>query len=187
MALRILDPVDLALFPVGSHFEGWINLHRTKFQVHAQVMHLGTDLIGCRFEGLEKNVQEALLRLFDPDVMGRELKPIPASEGSSLWYHGTSGTDLLFWRKSDGQYHRLVLYVLGQWIQWDEEEGLRTGLCEHSFEASEVRGVLRFETMLVEPDPAPDAQKLSIAKRVILSSNLPQDLKRWATRQLQVQ
>ena len=150
MALRVLDRNDLGLFPIGMHLQGILNFRREKYAIKARVRHLGVDLIGCEFEAADKEVQSVLAilaRYLDPAVLGAELKPIPSGDGAT-WYHGPSGTDLLLWRGTDGQYRRLAVYVLGSYVQWEKDEGLSTGIVKSSFEASEVRGVVRFETML---------------------------------------
>lgn len=184
MALRILDKADLVVFPVGSVVDGILNLNRVKHPVKARIRHIGQDLIGCQFQELSDAVKAELSRLFDPKSLGAELKPIPSSEPGVLWYHGPSGTDLLFWRRMDGTYTRFALFVLGNFVQWDEADGLSTGVADHSFENSEIRGVIRFETMLLKADSKPSRDKLSIAKTIVMSSNLPQDLKKWCERHL---
>jgi hypothetical protein len=185
MALRVLEPNDLAVFPVASRIEGTLNLRGEKYPVHAQVRHVGRELVGCEFSDLKDDVRTALKRFLDPEALGRELRPIPAGEGGALWYHGPSGTDLLLWRGSDGQYRRFALFVLGSFAQWEDDSGLTTGRASASYEQSEVRGVVRFETMILDKDPVADAGKLSVAKTVILSSNLPQELRKWCIRQLE--
>jgi len=178
MALRILDREDFRLFPIGAWVEGMINIKREKYPLSGKVRRLGKDVVGCQFESLTEKVKEALAKQLDPEVLGRELKLIPASEAHQLWFHGTSGTDLLLWQGEDGQCNRISLYVLGIYVQWDTENGLSTGRTEAATrESAEVRGALRFETMFLDPDPSPDRSKLHIAKTLILSSNLSQELK----------
>lgn len=184
MALRVLDREDLVLFPVSSQIDGFLNLRGQKYSVQARVRHLGSELVGCQFDRLEGDVIQALTRFLDPVALGSELKPIPSTENGTLWYHGPSGTDLLFWRGTDGQYKRFALFMLGSFVQWDSESRLRTGRVRSSFEQSEIRGVFRFETLLLDPDSRPDQGKLSVAKTLILSSNLTQDLKKWCLRLL---
>lgn len=181
MALRVIDLEDLRLFPIAAALEGTLNLRREKHPVSAKVRRLGGDSVGLEFESLSPETKQALSRLLDPAVLGRELKPIP-SEGQTLWYHGPSGTDLLFWRGTDGQYRRVMLLLMGSFVQWDQAAGLTTGKTESSSEMGETRGILRFETMLLDTDTKLDAGKLSVAKTLVMSSNLPQDLKKWCIR-----
>ncbi len=183
MALRVLEENDLLAFPVGAHVEGIVNLNREKYPVQARVRHVGPELVGFEFENLTESVSSALNRFLDPSVLGTELKPIPSNE-NSLWYHGPSGTDVYLWRGVDGSYKRIAIVVLASFIQWDETSGISTGQIESSFEPSEVRGVVRFETLLLKPDAAIDSRKLAIAKTLLQSSQLPQDLKAWCVRQL---
>jgi hypothetical protein len=186
MALRVLDRNDLALFPVGVRFEGTLNIRRNKFPIKAQVRHLGTEMVGCAFDDLNDKTREIINSFLDPAVLGQELKPIPATDGVALWYHGPSGTDLLLWRSADGQYVRMMLFVLGSYAQWDVSGGVVTGRLSASFERSEIRGVIRLETMLLQPDEKPDADKLNVARVLLLHSPLPEDLKGWCARHFTV-
>ena len=183
MALRVLDREDLRHFPIAAHIEGVLNLHREKHPVKAFIVHIKADLVGCRFEALVDGTRAALQRFLDPAVLGHDLKPIPSSDLATLWYHGPSGTDLFLWRGVDGQYRKLALCVLGSFVQWDVGAGISTGRAGASGERSEVRGIMRFETLMLEPDSRPDQGKLNIAKTLVLSSNLPQELKKWCVRQ----
>lgn len=183
MGLRILEQDDFRHFPVGARLEGTLNLHGMKYNLSATVRHLGHDFVGCEFEELAEPVRAALHHFLDPAALGQELKPIPSPETGALWYRGPSGTSLLLWRTTDGQYRRIALFVLGSYVQWDEDIGLTTGRAEAAAGSSEVRGIVRFDTLLLDPDQAPDAGKLNIAKTLLMSSNLPQDLKKWCVRQ----
>ncbi len=184
MALHLLDSEDLIHFSIGAKVNGVLNLRREKFSIQARVKNVGRERVGCEFESLDKNTSHVIQQFLDPAFLAQEMKPIPSSQSGSLWYHGPSGTDLLFVREMDGHFRRFTLYLLGSFSQWDETLGLSTGLVDSSFESSESRGVVRFETMLLDADPKPDPQKLRIAKTFVLSSNLPQELKKWCVRNL---
>ncbi|MBL7715708.1 MAG: PilZ domain-containing protein [Bdellovibrionales bacterium] len=184
MGLRLLDSQEVSLFPVGSHFDGILSLKRVKYPVRCQVKHLGRDLVGCEFEGMDSETRKALDQLLDPAALGAELRPLPAIEGSAVWYHAPSGTDLIIWRASDGGYSRLSIFLMGTYVQWEAQEGLTSGRIDHSQEASEVRGVVRFETLVLHRDEQLDSSKLKIAKTLLISSNLPEELKTWCLKQL---
>jgi len=184
MALSLLESEDLKTFPVAARLSGTLNLHGAKYAIHAKVRHVAPSMIGCEFEDLSPDTVTAITQYLDPAVLGSELRPIPSPEMSSLWYRGPSGTSLFLWRMADGQFYRMALFVLGTYIQWSEQEGLATGRSQAADELNEVRGIVRFETLLLEPDPTPDSGKLSIARTLVNSSPLPQDLKRWCVRQL---
>jgi hypothetical protein len=188
MALRILDNEDLRLFPVGSHMKGEINLRREKYHLSARAKNIRGDVVGFEFEELSPEVTAVLGRYLDPVSLGQEMRPLPASESShgagTLWYHGPSGTDLLLWRALDGQYHRMALYVQGSFVQWEADKGVATGFFMTADERPEVRGILRFETLMLSLDASPDLKKLSVAKTILTNSPLPQDLKKWCIRQL---
>jgi len=184
MALRVLDRADLVLFPVGARFDGMLNLRREKHHVSAQVRHLGADLVGCRFEALSGPVEGAIRRFLDPAALGRELRPIPASDAVALWLHGPSGTDLMLWRHADGQYWKFLLIVLGSFIQWEDGRGGATGRITSAREESEVRGVIRLETMLLQTDEKTDPGKIALARKILTEAPLMGELRKWCLRQL---
>jgi hypothetical protein len=194
MAFRVLDADDLTILPVASQITGILNLRGVKHSVTVQVKNLRNQTVGCQFVDLSKESIAALEKFLNPAELGRELRPIPTAqnvrtnESATLWYHGPGGTDLLFGRALDGRYHRFTLFVLGSYVQWEEEHGASIGRAVSSEDRrdqlSEEWGAVQFETMVLDPDSEPDHDKLSIAKDLIMSSNLPQDLKKWCVRQL---
>jgi hypothetical protein len=186
LAIRIIDADDFGRFTIATRLRGTLNLQREKFPVELivrRVSSAGGGQIGCQFVDLKAEVRLALARCLDPSVLGAELRPIPA-DGNQIWYHGSSGTDLLIGRAVDGHLYRMTLYLLGTYIQWEEEQGLKTGRAVPGREATETRGIIRFENLVLEADETPDPAKLRIAKTLVLSSNIPQDLKGWCTKHL---
>jgi hypothetical protein len=77
-----------------------------------------------------------------------------------------------------------MVHLLGTIVQWEREKGLTTGATRVSQSRSEDRGSMRYETMLLQADDGPDPKKLDIAKKLLVSSNLPQDLVKWCCRQM---
>lgn len=184
MALRVIDKEDYALFSVGARVEGTLNLRGEKIPVVAKVKNLRGDLAGCEFNDLESSSAAALRRMLDPVALGAELRPVPSQEPDSVWYHGPSGVDLIAWTDAAENYRRFVLYLFGGFVQWDPDEGLTTGRTLMSDEESELRGVVRMVTLLLDPDRDADAGKLKVAKELVLSSNLPEDMKKWCASRL---
>lgn len=188
LALRILDPADLLHFQVGADLDGLINLRRLKYVVHGKVRSIGRDRVGCEFLNLPEETQAALRAYLDPVHLGQELKLVPAESGQ-LCYYGPSGTHLFLWQDlpatadalaypgpAGTPLSRWALFMLGSFVQWDAVTGLTTGKVNSSYEASENRGVLRFETFLLSADAKPDPGLVAVAKTLILSSNLPKEL-----------
>jgi hypothetical protein len=209
MALRILDSQDFILFTVGARVTGHLNLGGTKVAVRAQVKHLGAQVVGCQFQlsEMDEKVLLALENFLSPAAMGQAMRLMPSVDDKSLWYHGASGTDLLLGggNGSVGSdpahsastassphktplYQKLTLYARGSYVQWDHETGLTTGRTEsadpHPPGQGEGWGVVRFETTLLKADPLIDAEKLSIAKALILGCKMAPELKNWCLTQL---
>lgn len=187
MALRILDADDFILLTLGAQIEGTLNLAGHKLAVAAQVMHLSPQVVGCRFGSLSSAVQRHLEAFLSPASQGSALRLIPAgSDPGTLWYHGQSGTDLLFSGLNVSETvdcDKVTLYTQGVFIQWQKQEGLSTGVSRLADASrpgrSEGWGIVQFETLLMDADAQPDTEKLSIAKAMILGSKLPEDLKKW--------
>lgn len=185
MALWISDPQDLGLFTVASVHEGTLNLRREKYPIKMKVMSFSTDRVGCEFGALSQELQQALRELMDPVRLGQELKPLPQSQqGGESWFHGSSGTELLFSRHVDGQYLRFSLFIFDSYVHWEEDTGLTTGRTLKTKNPSRVEGVYRSEWLDLSQDNEVAVSKLAIAKTVILSSNLAVDFKDWCLRKL---
>ncbi|HTL10963.1 MAG TPA: PilZ domain-containing protein [Bdellovibrionota bacterium] len=186
MSLRILEAGDLSLFTVGHTVSGMLNLHRVKFPISAQVRHLRPDLAGLAFTGLDGETKAALEKFLDPAELAHDLRAMPAAtDESASWFHGPTGTDVLVWRLPSGNLGRMAVFLFGTFVQWDPDAGLSTGRTLPADEQSEVRGAVRFDTLLLEPDAKPDAGKLNLAKTLVLSSNMPSELKNWCTRRIE--
>jgi hypothetical protein len=184
MAIRIADREDLYPFSVGAEIQGTLNIRHEKFRIAGTVRHLGVDLAGIEFGELPSSVEHALSTYLDPETLGQDLRPVPTGD-ASIFYASTSGTEVLFNREADGRFTRMTVMILGTLVQWDENTGLRTGRLKNSYEESLVVGITRLDTMLFQEDRAIDAQKLNLAKRLISSSNLSEDLKKFCARRLE--
>jgi hypothetical protein len=186
MALGILDPQDLYLFPMGTQLYGTLNLKGEKFTVKTQVVYVHRNVIGCRFSEATQEFSSALDRCLDPKILGQELKRIPSLETKSVWYHGKTGCDLIFFGAEAADIKRIqkvLCCVLGYFVQWDKGAGITTGSTRSAHHIPESWGLLTFETMVLSKDPAPDTEKLTIAKKIVLSSNLESNLKDWCLKQ----
>jgi len=185
MSLRILDPNDSFSFSLGSEIEGTMNLMGKKFPIKANVRHVSKYYVGCEFlSELEPETQKALRQFLDPDFLGKTLKPMPYHDQSVIWYHGPTGVDVLLWRELDGSFNRFSLFLFSQYVQWNEKEGVSTGQTFLSDDQVEISGIVRFETTVLNKDKKVDPGKLEIAKRLVLSSIFPEDLKHWCCRRL---
>ena len=144
------------------------------------------DLVGIQFDELPASVAHALANYLDPEPLGQDLRPVPTGD-ASLFYASTSGTEILFTRDAggDGRCTQLTVMILGSLIQWSERGGLRTGTVKNSYEESMVIGLTRLDTLLFTEDSAIDPQKLNLAKRLVSSSNLSEDLKKFCFRRLE--
>ncbi len=183
LALWTVDSSDLTDFSVGMKLDGTLRVRDEKFLIQVCIRNLSRNRVGCELIDPPASWGQVLKSFFDPEVLGRSLKPLPALNRSLLWYFGLSGTHLSFKRMNDGQLDQLTLRFLDSLVQWDTEQGIRSGRLVNSEWPSESQGIFRLDTLFFEPDSSMDRERLEVAKKVILSSRLPEDVKSWAARQ----
>lgn len=179
MALRILEPMDMIYFTVGRFVNGTLNLNGKKVPIRAQVRHIKTQMTGCEFIDLDRDTVEMINQFLDPTELGKDLRASPESSGDgAIWFHGPTGTDLMIWRGIDGEFNKFSLYLLGNYVQWESGLGLMSGVFQSEAAVGSMGQITLFE------DSEVDHSKLELAKKLILSSALTQELKRWCTRKL---
>lgn len=188
MAIRVVDSQDLLLLTLGKSVQGILNLKREKYPIAAKVKHVFKDWVGLHFEKLKPNARKAIQGFLSPTSLGKELKPIPSSlEGTTLWFHGPTGTDFLAWKGDQGDWKKFYLFIFGSYVFWEAPGSLSTGKAQFLHQECESRGVFRLEQTLLEPDSKPDKSILELARRLIHHSNLPKPLKGFCTSQLESQ
>jgi hypothetical protein len=82
-----------------------------------------------------------------------------------------------------------MVCFLGAFVRWEESTdpktpALSTGRLDPSFEPSDVRGAIRFETVRLSLDEDLDTQKTALAKIILENSPLAADLVAHLTRKL---
>lgn len=185
MGLSLIEREDLILFPPGRVVSGDLHIGDEKVHVDLHIKTIHGKTVGCRFQELSDLAKRSLEVFLDPNRLGKLLKSMPAhQEERVIWYHGPGTTDLIIWKGPDRISRRFVLYVYGSFVQWDREEGLISGRTLATDQESEVNGVVRLETRLLEEDPKPDQGKIEIAKKIILSSKLPEEIKFFCSERL---
>mgnify|MGYP001570911933 CR=1 FL=1 len=180
--IRISEQQDLILFSLGKAVTGILNLHGEKLALEARVQHLARGFAGLEFQNLSGSSRVAIERFLDPSNLAQELQRMPAPEEALSWFHGPSGTDVLVWsHREDGSFERALVMLRGHYVEWEAgtPAQIATGTFAHSQDAPDVRGLMRIETLLFQRDGAsPGAEKKIIAKKFLLSSNLPESLKK---------
>jgi hypothetical protein len=184
MAVRVLEREDFYEFAVGAEISGILNLRRQKIAISGRVRHIGRDQVGIEFENLGADASRALDEGLDPHTLGRDLREVPTGD-STLFFASASGTEVLANRESDGRITRILVLVLGTLVQWEERGGLRTGRIRPADGQSYEVGITRMESMSFLEDRAIDPQKLGLARTLISSSPLPEEVKTFCFRRLE--
>jgi hypothetical protein len=172
VGIRILDPMDLAVLPLGRLVEGTLNLRGMKYSVTARVSHARRESVGLEFQELDNATLSGIRNYLDPAVLGRELRLIPGG-ANELWYHGPSGMDYILTMKGHA-FTGACLIALESFVRWTREDGVSTGIARPGRVECGGAGVVRIENMLLTRDETPDPSKIEIAKTLLLSSNQPE-------------
>lgn len=184
-SLRILESDDLLELTLGKEISGILNLGGAKHAVRARVRNVRKEVVGCEFESLQAAAKKAIEVFLDPVELGKEMRPMTGFETSGLWYNGARGTDFLIWRHMDGTFKRFLLCMFGSFIQWEEESGLQTGKIVPGQEPAEIHGLVQIESLVLNPDPVPNPQKLRIGRVLIESAPVSSEVKQHCLRRLE--
>lgn len=186
MGIRVIEPDDLFLFPVGKSFSGVLNLRHVKYQISAKVTRVAREQIGCEFENLSDSVSALLNDALDPKWIGSQLKPMPQLDqtGTPYWYHGPSSTEVLIWRELDGSVSRLFAVVLGQYVSWSEPDGLETGWVASSGQANRRNGLVFQESLDLRKSETADRHAIELVRQLIQSSSINDPMRTKLIREL---
>lgn len=188
MGIRVIEPDDLFLFPVGKSFSGVLNLRHVKYQVSAKVTRVARELIGCEFENLSDSVSALLKDALDPRWIGSQLKPMPQLDqlGTPYWYHGPSSTELLIWRQLDGSVSGFFAVVLGQYVSWSEATGLETGWVAGSGTGNRHNGLVFQESLDLRKADAPDRHAIELVRMLVQASSIADPIRAKLIRELSI-
>jgi len=177
--IRLLDAADGVLYTVGAQVKGELRSGEHRHPVEARVRHLafGPDggHIGLEFEKISPVLKSFLDKRLSPVRLGAALRPIPSPGDYSLWFQGPTGTDLMVDLHENNRLKRFALFSAGKTIFF-EDDVIRTGNYDSLPKSEEMRGVVCWDTYEVQFDAAPDPQKVRIAKEMVMSSKMPQEL-----------
>ena len=173
----LMSEEDLPHVSPGLCLQGVISIFSQKFQVQARVKSRYGNRVGCEFESLLESVQTHLADLLDPVSLGARLRPIPFQDQKAEWFVGPGGTSLMLQRGKGSQVSHVAVFILGTYSFWEKSFGWRTGTLIPSHDRVEARGLFQLHSHFLQPDEELDSLKLSIAKKLILSSNLSESLK----------
>lgn len=184
IGLKLIDNEDLAVFTLGSTVEGILKFFDEYFTLKLKVSFVHPSRVGLRFETPNTQFTRRLGELLSPEHLGSDLKLIPIDGGRGFWFHGRASTDFLVARTPQGALLGFTLQMLGMAIRYRPDEGLTTGWIKSIEKEPEISGLIEVGQLSLEPDSQPDLEKLSVAKKFILGSNLPEDIKTWAFQKL---
>lgn len=194
---------DTLLFTVGAPIEGSLRLQGETLEVAGKVVFRQGVRAGVEWTRLDSEVERQLNSLLSPESLGRELKAfpflkpgraptpgqgdLPAFVIEKHWFHGASGTDLIVetrvqtspsaqgTRAVRNEVVEVQIFCLGHYIEWRGK--FRTGTVVAAFQDLDHQTSQDLIPLEVRWDEELQSEKLSIAKRLVLSSNLPEWVK----------
>jgi hypothetical protein len=116
--------------------------------------------------GITENVPAVFL----PEKAGESLRKVSVDlleieeqKISSYWYHGEEGIDLFIWKDQKGNIIKQQLSYVGQIIEWNLLEGLKTGVIVEE----ELDGAAAKASEQIIFDDSPQKNAVSIAVAVL--------------------
>ena len=181
MSLRLLDVKDGDLFQGQEALKGFINLDHQKHPVSVVLRHYQAQMIGLQFSSeTAPESREAIARFLDPDEMGKSIRRIEEPNKNSqnlVRYRGRANVDLEFQMAGSKELSRFSIQLYNSYLSWDGQKGLETGHVRLDGNAEDHLDHLSSDHMVFIADSTVDSGKLAIAKSLILSSNILEDVK----------
>lgn len=189
-SVRLLDPEDLALFPVGRSIEGNLKFQEKIVNIQCKVVHISSTRVGFQFSDEGGALKTFFTEMMTPDFLASELKLLPSNGKLLRWYHGPCGTELLFFsEKETAEIDRFLCIFLGNFLQW-ENGILSTGRARVAKHIEQTQGVVHWDWFELQPEPeavtgtqVPDISKVAFLEKLVQKARIIEDpYKSWIER-----
>lgn len=175
LAIRLGEREDLTHFTVASEHPGMVKVEGRKLPCAFRVKYLRGTLVGGEWIQPSEELSAHLDSISHPVRLGESLRKydLPDFTGTE-WYHNPVGVDLLLYsRPKDENGKSLVrwtLYIHHSFVQWEEEDGVRTGQAVAEDDGGYAHGIVRLETRLIEYHPILDFTLIDTARELVRSA-----------------
>lgn len=164
-ALRVIDRKALEKFAVGQTLTGELRALGQKFAASLIIRHIRGLTLGCAWVSPTENLNQFLDSHLSPRALGSSLKVFDMPEIALMkWWHAPLGGDLMFYYHQDESKPYLwAMFIHGSVVQWEMNEGLRTGRTVAEDDDTHSAQVVRLETRMVEFDEVVDTAMIQSA------------------------
>ncbi len=183
LAIRLSEKEDLAHFSVASHQPGTVKVEGRKLSCRFEVKYIRGTLVGGEWIEPSPELRDHLEAISHPVKLGESLRKyeLPDFAGTD-WYHNPVGVDLLlYFRDGEGQgraLNRWTLYVHHSFVQWEFDDGIRTGQAVAEDDGGYAHGIVRLETRLIEYHPVADKTLIETAVGLVKSAPFADEMHR---------
>jgi hypothetical protein len=191
LAIRLVDRTHLPDFAIGTEHQGLVKVEGLKTSAKFIVRFIRGTLIGTEWTELTEILHQHLDDLSRPDHLGEHLKAYDLPDlANTVWYHNPVGVDLLYYQSSaeGASSHgisRWTLFIHHSFVQWEIEDGVKTGQTVAEDEEGYAHGIVRLETRLIDYDAMPDRRLIETAIELIEHAAISQiELKKLTLNQL---
>jgi len=175
LAIRLSEKEDLTHFTVTSRQPGTVKVEGRKLPCQFEVKYIRGTLVGGEWVDPSPELLAHLEAISHPVKLGESLRKyeLPDFAGTD-WYHNPVGVDLLLYFR-DGEapgrtLNRWTLYVHHSFVQWENDDGIRTGQAVAEDDGGYAHGIVRLETRLIEYHPVLDKTLMETAISLVKSA-----------------
>ena len=172
LAIRLSEKDDLAHFTVASQQPGTVKVEGRKLTCRFEVKYIRGTLVGGEWVEPSPELLSHLEAISHPVKLGESLRKyeLPDFAGTD-WYHNPVGVDLLLYFSEAGEsprtLNRWTLYVHHSFVQWESEDGIRTGQAVAEDDGGYAHGIVRLETRLIDYHPVLDRTLIDTARELV--------------------
>lgn len=150
--------------------------------VTLQVRHRHAGRVGCQIRNPSRGWREQADALLKPWRLGQSLRQIDprfvrgeSDCGELLWFQAGPSCDLSASYDQGGTLRQVQLFFWDQFVEWTHERNLRTGCIKK--QSPDEDGRRHAASDLCVTAPSPDAETLLMARRILRSASVPDEVK----------
>ena len=163
-------------FSVGQAVQGKLAWDGSFLSITGEISWANEEGCGVKFK-LDSVQEKQFKDFFAPKSVAAHLRLVKPNDENNLanlkcWLHAGKAAEILVWQHPGGQVAKIQVIYLGNLVEWEDGQGLRTGQIT-SVRPSDTPLQLQ-ETLAVAVDKKCQDKKLQLAKELV--QHLPSDL-----------
>lgn len=175
----------------NNAIDGLIHWHGREVQVSATVVWVDGSKIGLSFSEKE---QDAIKKFLSIENIVQGLRPlhlhslgIEKPQSLKFWLKAASALEIFIWTYPDGEYEKVQISFINNFIEWIDGKGLKTGTVQ--YKENRETPLYAENELTLSIDPNVDQEKVNFALEcvhLVPEEKLPEETKAFIKRKLSI-